>query len=626
MKPRLSFFNRRNSHLWYSWFQAKRSALPVSEEVIGKTYDNHFATLTKVDPVDFNIMDEIFDDPCFKYLLKKVRKNMMKLLDGMAPFEEMSGSNSACFEQTRGAGGQHSELEELCGRCVNSSLSDELHSMSCDPVVYSHGKVRHNVVRENRIPCGRDEWEELSSLAGAWDFTKPVNCTIQAVLEPFKVRVISKGEALPYYSCRPLQKALHGALKRLDPFRLIGRPFSPTDMIDLKEKSQSGDQWFSVDYSAATDGLSWIYSGRILRSLIKDLPDRDQEVALSVLGPHALHYPSRNGRTRVFKGVQENGQLMGSILSFPILCLANVGVYLAVTRDSQRGWSFRDRLRHVLVNGDDMLYSAHPDLWAKHVQYGKGVGLEMSVGKAYCHREYANINSTSIHYSLERDNDVPFQINYLNSGLFYGQHKVQGKIDHRENDGGGEGDAELSCRHASSDRVRYLLAQSHHEPGPTEGLAVNLNTVLEGSLPGREARLLASFLTTHKDELRKECAIVAKVGRKTHLVTRNLFLPLSVGGMGVNAPKGWAFKTTRTDQQIAAAVLRQSCAPISAGLPLPMFDLSKVEPTPCAWSKPCSSLDFPSLIMTKEYLSLRTLKFYRTGVRRFCHTRLAVAV
>jgi hypothetical protein len=567
MKPRLLCFNRKNTHLWYSWLQAKRSTLPASDEIVSSTYDKHLATLTRRDLGDDETISRILSEPTFARLLLKLRKRISKLLDGSPPFEERFASNSACFERTRNQGGQHSELYIKSGSNNNYGLT-ELFSMRCDPLVYGRG-IRYNVVSEVRIPIGKDDWETLSSHAEGIDLTKPIKCTIQAVLEPMKVRVISKGEALPYYTCRPLQKALHSSMRDLSCFRLIGRPFFPTDLIDLKKKALPSDQWFSIDYSAATDGLSWKYSGAIFKYLISGLPIRQQKLAVAVLGPHSLHYPIKGSREIEFKGIQQNGQLMGSILSFPILCLANLGVYLDVTRSSHVGWSDKSRLSHVLVNGDDMVYAADPSLWDKHIDVASKVGLEMSVGKAYIHREYVNINSTSVHYPLYKEG-TPWLIKYLNSGLFFGQHKVQGRSDERRKES-------LESSLVDSEELSYLLGKAHINNDPCNGLVVNINTLLEGSLPGRDSPLLRKFLRMHSEDIRKECTMVIKYGRKTHLMTRNLFIPQALGGMGVNAPPSWKFRINKTDQLVATAIIERCGAPYCSGLPTPGYPIQDLE-------------------------------------------------
>jgi len=588
MKQRLFCFNRKNTHLWYSWLQAKRSTLPVSSEVVEATYEKHFQTLSRHDPGDDLTICEIFSDPTFTRVLDNLRSTIGKEFtsdDSQYDFVESSCTANACFESSRGAGGQQFELQTLSGLSrrdddgkpiTQYDPNKEFYGMRFDTVVYTRGGRRHNVVTEIRVDYGLDEWSSLRRRSFKLE-PRSRCCTIQAVLEPMKVRVISKGEALPYYSCKPLQKAMHTAMKHLCCFRLIGRPFSPTDMIDLKEKSGHLDQWFSIDYSAATDGLSWKYSGRILRYILADIPERQLERALEVLGPHNLHYPvpGKPGE-RVFRGVQANGQLMGSILSFPILCLANLGVYLKVTQFSQRHWSDHDRLNHVLINGDDMVYSANDSLWDYHVDIARKVGLEMSVGKAYRHYEYANINSVSTHYSLRDDNAIPWRIDYLNTGLFYGQHKVQSK--------GSKASVEPYCRDERGHDLylkhvegQYQLAQAHLGQDPSKGLVVNLNTLLEGCLPGRQDHILLKFISVHRNEINMECSGVITHQSKRSVIQRNLFLPLSSGGMGVTPPIGWKFKITKIDRNIAYGLRKCCTADKSSQHPLPGYPLNDVE-------------------------------------------------
>jgi len=575
LKQRMFCFNRKNTHLWYSWLQAKRSTLPVSSDFVESTYDKHLESLSRHDPGDDLIIDEIFSDPTFNRVLTSLRSQIGKdILNHDDDFTTNAPSANACFENTRGAGGQQFQLETMCGLSRRDDKvlltqydpNKEFYGMRFDTVVHTSHGLRHNVVTEIRVDYGVDEWNSLKYHSYVLD-RRSRCCTIQAVLEPMKVRVISKGEALPYYSCKPLQKAMHSAMKHLCCFRLIGRPFSPTDLIDLKERSDPWDQWFSIDYSAATDGLSWKYAGRILRFIIAELPPYLKERALEVLGPHALHYPIPGSPgCRVFKGMQQNGQLMGSILSFPILCLANLGVYLKVTQLAQRHWNDHDRLNHVLINGDDMLYSANESLWKHHVDVAAKVGLEMSVGKAYHHYEYANINSVSAHYSLRNNTASPWQIDYLNTGLFFGQHKVQNR-EHKEA-------GEFYCKYEDG---RYLLAKAHLGQDPSAGYASNIGCLLQGTLPGKASHLLSRYLAFHAEDIRRECAGVINWSSRRSLYVRNLFLPLSSGGMGVVPPPGWKFWISPSDRRVAWELLNRSGSNLfDTQRPLRGYDLDEI--------------------------------------------------
>jgi hypothetical protein len=532
MKPRLSFFNRKNTHLWYSWFQSKRSTLPLSEDVVEQSYEDHLKSLTRDPPSCKDVVNEIFKDETFLKVLRDVRRKIFERSRSNKIFTDFSPSVSASWENTRSAYGQSGTLDDLVGigEDERSALAfQDLDYMVCYPVVHSHD-TRYNVVKEYHSWPGHSEWSQLERHRELINPSKgPLKCKIQAVLEPNKVRIISKGESLPYYSCKPLQRAMHDSLRTMPCFKLLDRPFSVADVLDLKKKSSDTDKWLSIDYSAATDGLSIRYSEKIFHFLMNGLSQIDYDIAKSVLGLHSLYYPVRDSKDSRYGGEQTNGQLMGSILSFPILCLANLGVYLYVTRDYQSGWSHFERLSHVMINGDDMVYAASEMVWNDHIRVSGSVGLEMSVGKAYLHDTYLNVNSTSVHCDLRCPNSTPWRIDYLNTGLYYGRHKVQG-----------DGKSEL---------------------------IPSLNTLLEGALPGKKKSLLIDFLNDHHDEILKETEFFFR-GKKFH---RNLFIPISLGGMGIIPPLGFKYYTTAMDRYIAFHMLRSNSCKYSFMSPVPGF-------------------------------------------------------
>jgi hypothetical protein len=575
---RLMAFNRRNTHLWSSWFQGKRATLPLSDITVKETYDKHFATLTKEDKGDPETIKKIFDDPTFSRLLTDTTQKISAFLDRCSPFEELSASSSASFEQTRGSGGQQAELRARVGIVSEMMWGTHLERMVWKP--FAHGRVREtNCTVEVRGHDGRHLWQHIRALTSTWNVDTPLSCTIQAVLEPNKVRVISKGESIPYYSMRPLQKAMHTALRDVPCFRLIGRPFSATDIEDLRQNAETSWKWFSIDFSGATDGLSWKYSGAIFRCIISQLPIHQFEMAMRVLGPHKLYYPTQNGE-KEYRGVQRNGQLMGSVLSFPILCLANLGTYLASTQDLHQGWTDAERLASVLVNGDDMVFPAPEELWEPHVALCKRVGLEMSVGKAYVHHTYLNINSVAVHAPLAQPQVHPWRIDYLNVGLALGRHKVQNR--------------ESALGTASCDDRK------------PEGYTCNINTILDGCLPGRQAQMLRWILREKLDVIQRESmandgVLRTRIGdryeqvyaeglpfeararteeycrRGTYSGIRNLFLPIQIGGMGVIPPADWRFVVFKQHVIFAHQAMISNSAKMAVQLPLPGYEPSSID-------------------------------------------------
>lgn len=637
MKARLNAFNNKNTHLWYSWFQAKRATLPLSDKIVQSSYEKHLHTLTSPDPLNDGSLtayedeweieeedryffdpflaentlkdlpfyekeqrsfgekyvDQIFKDPVFRKVLGKVResvtKDFYKLTKANDNFIDVESfpKTSACFEKKRSEGGQIEELRELCDVNLTDLRGDELYSMEYCPKIFTK-KGLFSSVYEKRCTSGFKEWSHdinnLAREAAKDDF--PLRCTIQAVLEPNKIRIISKGPALEYYSCKGLQKSMHSAIRKMPMFRLTGRPFFGSDVTDLLAKAKQDWLWCSIDYSAATDGLSNRYSMRILDNIIENLDDNLKRLARRVLGPHRLHYPDDKGEPR-YRGTQTNGQLMGSILSFPILCLANFGVYLRSTRKIRQGWTYEETINHVLINGDDMLYAAPESVFLTNVKVGRAVGLEMSVGKAYYHHSYLNINSQSVICDLRRPQDLRTVrcIDFLNVGLFFGQHKVQGRVENDRN-----------------------LAKAHD--GVEEGIVPNINTLLSGSLAGKECLILRKCLEINKETITRECSGKDLRGNR---INRNLFISEKLGGMGVHCPSGWKYKTTKSDLYLAHGMVNQyphldtDLAFPSKGYPIE--DLSTIEPVP---------FDIRDTDRKDRSFPVKRISF--TKLKYFCHS------
>jgi len=100
------------------------------------------------------------------------------------------------------------------------------------------------------------------------------------------------------------------------------------------------------------------------------------------------------------------GQLMGSPISFPILCIVNLAVTLHVMeQEFDCSIDLSEGECPVKVNGDDILFTlplTSYDTWSDWVTVA---GLAPSVGKNYTSREYCMINSKL--FRLPWDWDIP---------------------------------------------------------------------------------------------------------------------------------------------------------------------------------------------------------------------------
>jgi hypothetical protein len=544
-RQRLRSFRAKNTHLWFSFLQGKRAASQVSPEIVLANYEKHRAQMLSPDPIEESKEGDAFLECIMETLgpvVATIRKRFVKENHSrfLKPWEHTySASEHAALESSRKTGGQKGHLRMLegyqAGR-VSFDRGDLVRMTHHSGLRIRDGSLVVNPVTEERVLTANREFlkDRLTSYARR-EIDEPLEARVEAVLEPLKVRTISKGPAVEYDAAKPVQKDLHKILRRMNPFRLIGRPFQVGDLTDIRRAQErigslENHQWLSIDYSSATDGLSARLSEAILDSILSCLAFENFGYYLmlkKVLAPHRISYPKVAGK-QLEDVQQRNGQLMGSPLSFPVLCIANLALYLMVRRQTRPEARLRDLLDAVLINGDDMIYIGTEEEWEIHHILGAKFGLAMSPGKAYKHVSYANINSVCVHYDL-RWESTPKVIPFLNVGLMVGNHKVMGKVETHDLSKKLESDVVLT-----SDEIK-------------SGCPVTscLKEVVKGSLPGLEKEICKIYLNIHRKEIRKEAR------------GRNIFLPTSVGGLGQPCPLGFRAHVTRGQTELAQRILRR---------------------------------------------------------------------
>jgi hypothetical protein len=319
---------------------------------------------------------------------------------------------------------------------------------------------------------------------------------VSAVLEPIKVRLITKTEAFTTAFNQVVQKSLWAHNAQFPQFVLTTRPLVLTDFHDLLDREKSvgvgsmtlheyfdvGSFWNSGDYKAATDNLDINLTKLIMETWISKTILTPLEISSirRILYEQQLHYPelyeddiadfmdqegihNLSGRFGASL-LQKNGQLMGSVLSFPILCVANLLCYWNTLRilswifenkymvhlmlphhgeDSEESFctflkacvhaqsnpgssetdflSVLDTLADsvpmfydacsikdlpVLINGDDILFRSNPFFNVLWERYGyTKAGFQKSVGKNYLSRDYLTINSECFRFSTRLLNE-----------------------------------------------------------------------------------------------------------------------------------------------------------------------------------------------------------------------------
>jgi len=243
-----------------------------------------------------------------------------------------------------------------------------------------------------------------------------LNVELVALAEALKVRVISKGPAYTYFLLKPVQKFFSKLLGKFDMFRLTRETVSTAF---LNKKFASGEGLFhSLDYKSATDLLNPLCSLAAVDALAKctQMPEDIHLLMRAALVGHKIE-----GETQVW------GQLMGSVVSFVILCIVNAAVIrFSYELETGKRCSLRDC--PAVVNGDDGLVRSGKHFLSIWEDVASVAGLKPSVGKVYSHETYLNINSTSYTFRDGRFLLAP----YVNLGLLYGMQRSGGERTARQ--------------------------------------------------------------------------------------------------------------------------------------------------------------------------------------------------
>lgn len=422
IQHRLNRRTGRNDRFWNSVLQGvKRSTRVADEDFVFGEYEGH--------------SDRLQDEPDGD-LDPKIHDYIRRALGGFkfGKFRLLEASRSASVTTKRSQGGQRADvyhfLEEHYGYAPRGTVE------------YTNG-IKRGIIGPN-IP---EDIEQLFKDV-IEEIPQPYRVQVHAVLEPLKVRLITKGEALPYWISRSAQKDMWSYLQNFEQFCATGRPLQTADIYGLleREKAIEGylptkfDKWVSGDYSAATDCLDIRVTMDVFEQMLdkSDFSDNLKYILRGVIGPQYITYPKvkklKEGtpfKTRYSKSdyewcqvepfLQKNGQLMGSTLSFPILCIVNIVCYWYALEE-YTGHTISLESLPCLVNGDDILFRANDEFYSLWQEKIKAVGFKKSIGKNYIHNQLFLMNSMLHKYDFVR-NELTY-IPFFNVGLLTGRSKL----------------------------------------------------------------------------------------------------------------------------------------------------------------------------------------------------------
>jgi len=217
---------------------------------------------------------------------------------------------------------------------------------------------------------------------------QPVRVT--AIEDGGKYRVVSCGSWRESF-LSPLHNTIYDHLSKFDwLLRGDARPRSFRGFTSVP-----GEVYFSGDYEAATDNLSLEVYQELLRLVSltsREVPDSVWSAAL-LYSQRDLYVPKDRGLHR-----QRRGQLMGSFLSFPFLCLVNYLCFRWVVGDGPP----------VAVNGDDIVFRATPSLGEEWMGKVAAAGLTLSKGKTLVDHQVFTLNSSLFWGGRSRVEALPF--------------------------------------------------------------------------------------------------------------------------------------------------------------------------------------------------------------------------
>jgi len=254
----------------------------------------------------------------------------------------------------------------------------------------------------------KDSYRKVYEQVRSRTVSQKFDVKLVALAESLKIRVISKGPCYKYFLLKPLQVFLS---------KLLGcnRAFALTRNTDLEFTTDLLNDVFgareglfhSLDYEGATDNFNPLVSEVICDEMSNcmDLDAQQRSDFRDALTGHII-----NGKR------QRWGQLMGSVISFVVLCVGNAAVVRrSLELTDMRLYNLCDA--PILINGDDGLVRASPPFLSTWKSLATLVGLKPSVGKVYSHPRYANINSTSFWLS---NSSTLVHVPYVNMGLVCG--------------------------------------------------------------------------------------------------------------------------------------------------------------------------------------------------------------
>nr|QED42931.1 putative RdRp [Monilinia ourmiavirus I] len=261
------------------------------------------------------------------------------------------------------------------------------------------------------VPNGHSTLNNMRAEGGNWNEEEFADyCRAEAILSNGKKRIVTMYSAHNTEILTPLHQSLYSSIRRYG-WLLVGSP------SDEQVNGLNGPgEYLSYDYASATDNIKREYVSAAVEELKRKAVGLTAEEIRSLDVVSNLKFAPRCH-------VAQRGQPMGSLMSFPLLCLINKTVVdlTLQTLKIQKKISFKEWLNHrCLINGDDLLTksptvdSSEYDLL--HRYHGSQVGLVVNVEKTMKDEFKCEINSTLFsreEKKFKNENEKKFENEFL---------------------------------------------------------------------------------------------------------------------------------------------------------------------------------------------------------------------
>jgi len=452
-------YKRRSLYLVNSLFQGwKKGLLPLDIPAFDQTMQKHKKALCETSgDVPEHVLDDVYrisSDLLSRFRFRASEKgSKMPSTSATIEFSKADGGSFRSLLNIwyRGTVDNCCRLDMALDRERRTFLGYYRDKDAVSPV-YGYGPTMSEL----------KEIEAGSYLASLFD---PFEVLPYGVLEPLKIRTITRPTYRTHWGLRGLQSQLLSYLNRFSTFAITGD--SNKDHLESHIQdviTSEGEFLVSGDFSQATDTLKSAVT-RVIWEVIgeKGLPWWIYEKGLRSLCGTVIHYDDRcmpriekNSPYRNFSRTgnldsaeQTNGQLMGNILSFPILCIANyVAYHMSIERTQSFYSEFRNgeqdagkhlSVKHVMsaypvrINGDDILFRSDSIAYQEWVMAVKSIGFNLSLGKNFTHPFFCQINSQlfRVRFDVFGNPSGSDRIHYFNFGQLTGRKKGMSSDDAR---------------------------------------------------------------------------------------------------------------------------------------------------------------------------------------------------